>query len=61
MQFKKDEEVTLDLNLTEEELKGKYSGSLQPHYEQPLHQVVSYIFKGLAGKSILSPAEEFIT
>ncbi|KAL1871293.1 hypothetical protein VTK73DRAFT_2161 [Phialemonium thermophilum] len=61
MQFKKDEEVTLDLNLTEEEIKTKYNGSLQLHYEQPLHQVVSYLFRGLAGKSILSPAEEFMT
>jgi structure-specific recognition protein 1 len=61
MQFKKDEEVTLDLNLTEDDLKNKYNGTLQAHYEQPLHQVVSYIFKGLAGKSILSPAEEFQT
>ena len=61
MQFKKDEESTLDLNLSEETLKTKYDGSLQAHYEQPLHQVVSYVFRGLSGKTILSPAEEFLT
>lgn len=61
MQFKKDEEATLDLNLPEEDIKNKYGGNLQAHYEQPLHQVVAYIFKGLASKSILSPAEEFMT
>jgi structure-specific recognition protein 1 len=61
MQYKKDEEVTIDLNLTDEDLSEKYKGSLQPHYEQPVHQVVSYLFRGLAGKSLLSPAEEFQT
>jgi len=61
MQFKKDEEVTLDLNLTEEELNGKYKDKLVGHYEQPLHQVVTYIFKGLANKKITAPAKDFVT
>ncbi|KAK4038472.1 POB3-like protein [Parachaetomium inaequale] len=61
MQFKQDEEVTLDLNLSEEELNGKYKDKLQPHYEQPLHQVVAYIFKGLANKKITAPAKDFTT
>lgn len=61
MQYKKDEEVSLDINLPEDVLKEKYNGALQPHYEQPLHQVVAYLFKGLAGKNISSPAEEFQT
>jgi structure-specific recognition protein 1 len=61
MQFKQDEEVTLDLNLTDEELNGKYKDRLQPHYEQPLHQVVAYIFKGLANKRITAPAKDFTT
>ncbi|KAL2148218.1 hypothetical protein VTH82DRAFT_4975 [Thermothelomyces myriococcoides] len=61
MQFKQDEEVTLDLNLSEEELNGKYKDRLQPHYEQPIHQVVAYIFKGLANKKITAPAKDFTT
>ncbi|KXJ94634.1 hypothetical protein Micbo1qcDRAFT_132652, partial [Microdochium bolleyi] len=61
MQCKKDEEVTIDLNLTEEELKEKYQSKVQAHYEQPLHQVITYIFKGLANKKITSPAKDFIT
>lgn len=61
MQYKKDEEVSLDVNLPEDVLKEKYNGTVQSHYEQPLHQVVSYLFKGLAGKNISSPAEEFQT
>ncbi|KAI0014129.1 hypothetical protein F4779DRAFT_560813 [Xylariaceae sp. FL0662B] len=61
MQAKRDEEVTIDLNLTEEQLNEKYKDRLQPHYEQPLHQVITYIFKGLANKKITSPAKDFVT
>ena len=61
MQIKKDEEVTLDLNITEEELNGKYKDKLQAHYENPLHQVVTYIFKGLANKKVTTPAKDFQT
>lgn len=61
MQFKNDEEVTLDLNITDEELKGKYKERLQGHYEQPLHQVVTYIFKGLGNKKVSTPAKDFTT
>jgi len=61
MQFKQDEEVTLDLNMTEEELQTRYQGKLQAHYEQPLHQVVTYIFRGLGNKKITAPAKDFQT
>ncbi|KAI0166484.1 hypothetical protein GGR57DRAFT_496746 [Xylariaceae sp. FL1272] len=61
MQVKKDEEVTIDLNLTDDELKEKFNGKLEAHYEQPLHQVITYIFKGLANKKITSPAKDFMT
>lgn len=61
MQAKKDEEVTIDLNLTEDQLEESYKDKLQSHYEQPLHQVITYIFKGLANKKITSPAKDFIT
>lgn len=61
MQFKKDEEVTLDVNLTEEQIKEKYGDRLQAHYEQPLHQVITYIFRGLANKRVTTPAKDFQT
>ncbi|KXH30741.1 FACT complex subunit pob-3 [Colletotrichum simmondsii] len=61
MQFKKDEEVTIDLNLTEEQIDERYKDRLQPHYEQPLHQVITYIFRGLANKKITTPAKDFQT
>ncbi|KAH7349491.1 FACT complex subunit pob-3 [Plectosphaerella cucumerina] len=61
MQFKKDEEVTLDVNLTEDQIKEKYGDRLQAHYEQPLHQVITYIFRGLANKRVTTPAKDFQT
>lgn len=61
MQFKKDEEVTIDLNMTEELLKEKYGDKLASHYEQPLHQVVAQVFRGLTGKKINQPAKDFLS
>ncbi|KAK8057563.1 hypothetical protein PG996_011500 [Apiospora saccharicola] len=61
MQCKKDEEVTIDLNLTDDKLNETYKDKLQAHYEQPLHQVITYCFKGIAAKKILSPAKDFQT
>jgi structure-specific recognition protein 1 len=61
MQFKKDEEVTIDLNMTDELLNGKYAGKLLPHYESPLHEVVTQVFRGLAGKKVNMPAKDFVS
>lgn len=61
MQFKKDEEVTIDLNMTDELLKEKYGDRLASHYEQPLHQVVAQVFRGLTGKKINQPAKDFLS
>ncbi|RAL60707.1 hypothetical protein DID88_009813 [Monilinia fructigena] len=61
MQFKKDEEVTIDLNMTEEVMQDKYGGRLSAHYEQPLHEVVTQVFRGLAGKKVNQPAKDFLS
>ncbi|PSS25357.1 hypothetical protein M430DRAFT_114992 [Amorphotheca resinae ATCC 22711] len=61
MQFKKDEEVSIDLNMTEELLNEKYKDKLLPRYEQPLHQVVTQVFRGLAGKKVNQPAKDFLS
>ena len=60
MQFKKDEEITLDLNMTEEVAREKYNNKLLLRYEQPLHQVVTQVFRGLAGKKVNQPAKDFL-
>jgi structure-specific recognition protein 1 len=60
MQFKKDEEVTIDLNMTDELLNDKYKDKLKAHYEEPLHLVVTQVFRGLAGKKVNQPAKDFL-
>ncbi|KAF2162339.1 hypothetical protein M409DRAFT_58436 [Zasmidium cellare ATCC 36951] len=59
MQFKRDEEVAIELNMTEEELKEKYAGKLLPRYEEPIGRVMSKIFHGLTGKRLIQPSPEF--
>ena len=59
MQFKREEEVELDLNMTPEMIEEKYKGKLQPHYEQKLHSIVAQIFRGLAGKKVSLPSKDF--
>lgn len=60
MQFKKDEEVVIDLNIADDLMQEKYNGKLSQHYEQPLHEVVTQVFRGLAGKKINQPAKDFL-
>ncbi|KAF2022093.1 SSrecog-domain-containing protein [Aaosphaeria arxii CBS 175.79] len=61
MQFKRDEEVNLDLNMKEELLETKYKDKLQSHYEAPISVVVSEIFRGLSGKRVTKPSKEFLS
>ncbi len=59
MQFKREEEVIIELNMTEEMLEGKYKGKLLGRYEQPQHSVVAQVFRGLAGKKVVTPSKDF--
>jgi len=59
MQFKREEDMDFDLNITEEVLKEKYDGKLQMHYESPAYQVVAQIFKGLTGRKVTLPSKDF--
>jgi structure-specific recognition protein 1 len=61
MQFKRDEEVNLDLNMKEDLLESKYKDKLQSHYEAPIAVVVSDIFRGLSGKRVTKPSRDFIS
>ncbi|KAJ5906369.1 FACT complex subunit pob3 [Penicillium subrubescens] len=61
MQLKLDEEISLELNMTEEMLKKQYGDKLQAHYEEPIHQVVTKIFRGLSGKKVIMPSKDFIS
>lgn len=59
MQFKRDEEVNIELNMTEEDLKNKYAGKLQSRYEAPIGNVVAKIFHGLTNKKLFQPSHDF--
>ncbi|CAL5872211.1 uncharacterized protein PFLUO_LOCUS6470 [Penicillium psychrofluorescens] len=59
MQLKLDEEISLELNMTNELLETQYKDKLQPRYEEPIHQVVTKIFRGLSGKKVIMPSKDF--
>ena len=59
MQFKNEEEVIIELNLTESDLKEKYSSRLQPKYESTQHTVVAAVFRGLTNKRVTAPSKDF--
>ncbi|KAJ5263635.1 FACT complex subunit pob3 [Penicillium angulare] len=61
MQLKLDEEISLELNMTEDLLQSQYKDKLQPHYEEPIHQVVTKIFRGLSGKKVIMPSKDFVS
>lgn len=61
MQLKLDDEVNLDLNMTEELLETKYKDKLDAHYEAPIHHVIAKVFKGLSGKKIIMPSKDFVS
>ncbi|KAJ9493507.1 FACT complex subunit [Exophiala xenobiotica] len=61
MQLKLDDEVNLDLNMTEELLETKYKEKLEAHYEAPIHHVIAKVFKGLSGKKIIMPSKDFVS
>ncbi|KAL9113367.1 MAG: hypothetical protein Q9227_002408 [Pyrenula ochraceoflavens] len=61
MQLKLDEEVEIDLNMTEEMREQKYKDKLELHYEAPIHHVIARVFKGLSGKKIIMPSKDFVS
>ncbi|KIW14184.1 FACT complex subunit pob3 [Exophiala spinifera] len=61
MQLKLDDEVNLDLNMTEELLETKYKDKLDAHYEAPIHHVIAKVFKGLSNKKIIMPSKDFVS
>ncbi|KAJ6130175.1 FACT complex subunit pob3 [Penicillium capsulatum] len=59
MQLKLDEEISLELNMTEDLLEAQYKDKLQSRYEEPIHQVVTKVFRGLSGKKVIMPSKDF--
>ncbi|OJJ41797.1 hypothetical protein ASPWEDRAFT_286834 [Aspergillus wentii DTO 134E9] len=61
MQLKLDEEISLELNMTDDLLESQYKDKLQSRYEEPVHQVVTKIFRGLSGKKVIMPSKDFVS
>ncbi|CAG8938272.1 unnamed protein product [Penicillium salamii] len=61
MQLKLDEEISLEMNMTEDIMQSQYKDKLQPHYEEPIHQVVTKVFRGLSGKKVIMPSKDFVS
>ena len=59
MQFKREEEVVIELNMTDDMLEGKYKDKLSARYEEPQSSVVAKVFRGLCGKRVLVPSKDF--
>lgn len=55
LQVTKDEELELEVNVSEEEFKEKYDGKLKRKYDQQTHLVLSHVFRGLSDKRIIIP------
>lgn len=41
-------------------LKERYKDKLEPRYEEPIHQVITKIFRGLSGKKVIMPSKDFV-
>ncbi|KAL4967629.1 FACT complex subunit POB3 [Aspergillus stella-maris] len=61
MQLKLDEEISLELNMTDELLNSRYKDKLETRYEEPIHQVITKIFRGLSGKKVIMPSKDFVS
>lgn len=41
-------------------METRYKDKLEPRYEEPIHQVVTKIFRGLSGKKVIMPSKDFV-
>ncbi|KAK3764831.1 hypothetical protein RRG08_041250 [Elysia crispata] len=53
--FQKEDEMQLELNLSEEEIESKYEGKLQKEMNGPEYEVISKVFKAITGRKITVP------
>ncbi|KAG5518621.1 hypothetical protein PMAC_002589 [Pneumocystis sp. 'macacae'] len=56
IQFMREEEMEVELNLEDSEFQEKYSEKLKKKYDQFAYEVVSQIFYGLTGRKIITPS-----
>ncbi|PWY90741.1 FACT complex subunit pob3 [Aspergillus heteromorphus CBS 117.55] len=42
-------------------LESRYKDKLETRYEEPIHQVVTKVFRGLSGKKVIMPSKDFVS
>lgn len=55
IQFLKEEEIEVELNVEDSEFEKKYADKLKRKYDEAAHQVVGQLFKGMTGKKVVFP------
>ncbi|CCH40630.1 FACT complex subunit [Wickerhamomyces ciferrii] len=55
LQFSKDEELELEINIDDDEFQEKYSKRLNKNYDQQTHLVLSHVFRGLTERRVIIP------
>ncbi|QLG73093.1 hypothetical protein HG535_0E01770 [Zygotorulaspora mrakii] len=55
MQFQKDEETEVQLNLEDDDFEKNYKDKLKKQYDAKSHIVISHVLKGLTGKRVIVP------
>ncbi|ORZ40141.1 hypothetical protein BCR44DRAFT_1411133 [Catenaria anguillulae PL171] len=55
VQFVRDDELAIDLNMDADTIAKDYAGTLAPSYDAPMFEVVTAVFRGLTGQKILIP------
>lgn len=55
LQFSREEEIEVDLNLSEEDYSAKYKERLKKSYDAETHLVMSHCFKGLTERRLIVP------
>lgn len=57
LQFQKDEETEVQLDLEDEDFEANYKDKLKKEYDAKTHIVVSHVLKGLTGRRVMVPGE----
>ena len=57
LQFQKDEETEVQLNLDDEEYEANYKDKLKRQYDAKTHIVISHVLKGLTDRQVIVPGE----
>lgn len=57
IQFQKDEETEVQLNVEDEEFESLYKDKLKKQYDTKTHIVLSHVLKGLTDRSIIVPGQ----